>query len=437
MDSMQIAGYAFDQALFMEWAEKIFFALVIVTATWALAKGAKWTFARMVDQIGFFQRGTASGESVGMALGRIVSLLIWLVGLLIVLQQLGFSSVVTPVEGLLGNFIGYLDNIVFAVAIFFVGSFVARIVRELTETTLTTINLDRWANIGGVEAVTGNSAISKTIGSIAYVLVIIPFAIGALDILDIAAITTPAQNLLNTVFQAILPIIGACILLGLGYVISRWVGGLIRDLLPSLGADRAINELGILPEGRTASGVIATIVTIAVMIFFAIAATDMLGFPQLTDILETVLAQAGNVAFGAVLIALGVFIAKILQNLIGDATGPGFASNVTYWITVGLFLFIGLKQMDIGGNIPDYAFLAVAGGAAIGIAIAFALAFGLGGRDAAARILADLRSSPAAPSSRPTAKMTADLVARAPAKKPVSKRAPRKASPAKAPAKRK
>jgi hypothetical protein len=420
MESMQIAGYAFDQTLFMIWVEKIVFALLIVAATWVLARAAKWAFAKMVDQIKFFQRGTSNGESLGMALGKIVSLLIWLFGLLAVFQQLGFNSVMTPVEGLLGNFIGYLDNIVFAVAVFFVGTIVAKIVRELTETTLGAINLDRWANIGGVEAVTGNSTISRTLGSIAYVLVIIPFAIGALDILDIAAITVPAQNLLNTVFQAILPIIGACILLGLGYVISRWIAGLIKELLPSLGADRAINELGILPEGRTASGVIATIVTIAVMIFFAIAATDMLGFPQLTDILETVLAQAGNVVFGAVLIALGVIIARILMSLIADTTASGVASNVTYWITVGLFVFIGLKQMQIGGLIVDYAF----GALAIGAAVAFALAFGLGGRDAAARVLADLRVKPVPRPAKAPAQMTANLVARKATAKPSVRKSP-------------
>jgi Conserved TM helix len=428
MENIQIAGYAFDQVLFMEWAEKIFFALVIVTVTWALAKGAKWTFAKMVDQISFLQRGTSGGESVGMALGRIVSLLVWLFGLLAVLQQLGFDSVITPVQGLLGNFIGYLDNIVFAAAIFFIGSMIARIVRDLVETFLATVNLDKWANMGGVEAVTGNSAISKTIGTIVYVLVIIPVAIAALQMLEISAITEPAMNLLNMVFKAIPLIIGACLLLGLGYVISRWVAGLIRDLLPSLGADRAINELGILPDGRAASGVIAAIVTIAVMIFFAIAATNILGFPQLTNILETVLAQAGNVVFGAVLIALGVLIAKILKNLISDATGPGIASNVTYWITVGLFVFIGLKQMNIGGPIVDYAFLALA----VGAAVAFALAFGLGGRDAASKVLVDLRANPVPTPPKAPAKITANLVARTAVKKPAAKPTARKA-----PAKRK
>ena len=421
MGTIQIAGYEFDQSLFMEWAEKIFFAVAIVVVTWALAKAAKWAFAKMVDQISFLQRDTSSGESVGMALGRIVSLLVWLFGLLAVLQQLGFDSVITPVQGLLGNFIGYIDNIVFAGAIFFIGSMIARIVRDLVETALSTVNFDKWANRGGVEAMTGNSAISKTIGTIVYVLVIIPVAIAALQMLEISAITEPAMNLLNMVFKAIPLIIGSCLLLGLGFVISRWVAGLIRDVLPSLGADRAINELGILPAGRDASGVIATIVTIAIMVFFAIAATNMLGFPQLTNILETVLAQAGNVVFGAVLIAFGVLITNILRNLIADATGAGIASNVTYWITVGLFVFIGLKQMAIGGLIVDYAF----GALAIGAAVAFALAFGLGGRDAAAQALKDLRApvpapkpvapKPVAPLAAKTVKRT--VVAKAPARK--------------------
>jgi hypothetical protein len=400
MGNIEIAGYQFDQELFLHWAEKLLYAAVIIIVTWALAKAAKWAFARMVDKISFLQRGTSGGESVGMALGKIVSLLVWLFGLIAVLQQLGFDSVITPVQGLLSNFIGYLDNIVFAAAIFFIGSMIARIVRDLVETALSTVNFDKWANKGGVETMTGNSTISKTIGTIVYVLVIIPVAIAALQMLEISAITEPAMNLLNMVFKAIPLIIGACVLLGLGYVISRWIAGLIRDLLPSLGADRAIDELGILPKGRSASGVIATIVTIAIMVFFAIAATNMLGFPQLTNILETVLAQAGNVVFGAVLIAFGVLIANFLRNLIADATDAGIASNVTYWITVGLFVFIGLKQMSIGGYIVDYAFLAMA----VGASVAFALAFGLGGRDAAARVLSDLRDQPSASPKAPARK---------------------------------
>jgi Conserved TM helix len=419
MGNLQIAGYQFDQAVFMEWAEKIFFAAVIIAVTWVLAKAAKWAFAKMIDQIPFLQKGTSGGDSVGAALGKIVSLLIWLFGLIAVLQQMGFDAVIKPLQGLLDRLFNVVPSVALALLFFYLGLMIARILRDLTSTGLSTINFDKWANLGGVEAVTGNASISNTIANIVFVLFIIPVAIGALDYANVDAITDPAKNLLDMVLQAIPLIVGACLILGLGYFISRWLAGLIRDLLPSLGADRAIDELGILPAGRSASGVFATIATIAVMVFSAIAATRMLGFPELTNILNTVLAQASNVVFGAVLIALGVLIANILRNLIADATGAGIASNVTYWITVGLFVFIGLKQMSIGGLIVDYAF----GALAVGAAVAFALAFGLGGRDAAAQVLKDLRA-PAAPPPppKPVASLATTTVKRTPTRRAAPKK---------------
>ncbi|MEE9433412.1 MAG: mechanosensitive ion channel [Sphingorhabdus sp.] len=402
MDNWQIMGYTFDSAAALEWLEKLGIVAIILVVTWILAKAAKWSFAKLVDQIPLLQRAGGDGQSVGMSLGKIVSLVIWLIGLVMVLQQLGFNSVIKPLQGLIDNMFDYVPNLVGAALIFFVGMTVARIVKELVETALGTINLDKWANKGGVEQVTGNNTISKTIGTVVFVVIAIPVAVGALDALKIEAISAPATSMLNMVLDAVPLIIGACILLGIGYVIARWVAGLLEELLPALGADRAIAELGILPKGRTASGVIATIVTIAIMIFFAIAATNLLNFPQLTNMLETVLEQAGSVVFGAVLIAFGVLIARILSNLIEAATGGGFAPTAAYWLTVGLFVFIGIKQMAIGGMIVDYAF----GALAIGASVAFALAFGLGGRDAAAKALVDMRASkPAAkaPAKRKTA----------------------------------
>ena len=125
---------------------------------------------------------------------------------------------------------------------------------------------------------------------------------------------------------------------------------------------------------------------IAIMLFMAVAATRLLGFPELTRIVETVLDQGTSVIFGAVLIAVGVLLGRMLKGLVAGAAGGGFAPELVNWLTVGLFVFIGLKQMAIGGQIVDYAFGAIAAGSAV----AFALAFGLGGRDVAARKLNDI-----------------------------------------------
>jgi Conserved TM helix len=391
MDDLRIGNYRFDPELATQLAQKAATVAAILIVTWLLAKAAKWSFARLVDKVPLFQRAAATGQSIGESLGRIVSLFIWLFGLLAVLQALDFNSVIVPIQGIIENFMDYVPSVLGASVIFFVGAMIAKIVREIVETGLGAVNFDKWANIGGAEAVTGNSAISKTIGTIVFVMIIVPVGIAALDVLGIPSITGPAKEMLAMVLHSVPLIIGASLLLGLGYVIARWAGGMIEEVLPGLGFDRAVDSIGLVPEGRSASGIIATLVNIAIMLFMAVAATRLLGFTELTNIVETVLNQGGSVVFGAVLIAAGVILARILRGLVATAAGEGFAPGLVYWLTVALFIFIGLKQMNIGGPIVDYAFAAIA----VGAAVAFALAFGLGGRDAAAKKLAELSAAPA------------------------------------------
>ncbi len=382
-------GFSVDWLMAQEWATKLAVVAVILLVTWILAKAAKWSFAKLVDRVPLFQRAAGDGQSIGASLGKIVSLFIWLFGLIAVLQRMEYDSVIKPIQGLLDSFITFVPNIVGAAVLFFVGAMVAKIVREIVESTLGAINFNRWANMGGVDQVTGNSTISKTIGTVVFVLIIVPVAIAALDVLGVPSISDPAKSMLQMVLQAVPLIIGASLLLGIGFLIARWVSGVLEELLPDLGVDRGVQAMGILPEGRTASGVISTVVSVAIMLFMAVAATRLLGFTELTNIVETVLAQGTNVIFGAALIAVGVVLGRIIRNLVAAAAGDGVAPMLTYWLTIGLFIFIGIKQMNIGGPIIDYAFAALAAGAAV----AFALAFGLGGRDAAAGVLSDMRKT--------------------------------------------
>lgn len=337
----------------------------------------------MVDRIGFLQRNTGSGESVGLSLGKFVSLLVWLFGLIAVLNVLDLGSVTGPVQRLLNDVIGFIPNIAGAAIIFFVGSMIAGIVRQIVETAMQTVNFDRWANKGGVEQVTGNASISKTIGTVVYVLIIVPMAIAALQALQISSISDPLVGMLQTILRAIPNIIGAAILLGLGYALGRWVAGLVEDLLPGLGVDRSVAALGILPEGTSVSGIAGKVVMVAIMLVSAIAATRLLNFPELTALVNEVLTLGGSVIFGGVIIAIGFLIANMLAKLVGGAAGDGIGPMVVKYATIVLFVAMGLKYMGIADSIIEMAFGAlVVGGAAAG-----ALAFGLGGRDAAARAL--------------------------------------------------
>ena len=386
---MQVGRYRYDQDVAMMLLERVGLALVVLLITWALAKAAKWAFAKLVDNISFFQRGTGTGSSLGESLGKIVGLVIWLFGLLIILTVLGLGSVAGPIDSLLENFIEFIPRLVGAGLIFFIGMMVARIVRDIVQTTLQTVDFDKWANRGGVDTVTGNHAISKTVATIVYALIVIFVAIMALDVLDIRAISEPASDMLRMIFNAIPNIIGAAILLGIGYLISKFVVQILKEVLPGLGVDRALAETGMVGTTTTASGIIARVVQVAIILFFAIAATRLLGFPELTRILDQLLELGGRVIFGAVVIAFGFFIANLLARLIGGESGEGTAALIVKWATIVLFVFMGLQFTGIGGIIPGTALTILIAG----VSVAFALAFGLGGRQWAARKLEEMDDS--------------------------------------------
>jgi hypothetical protein len=404
MDDFNILGYTLDtdlinMELLLDGGKKLLFAVGIYIVTKIIASIVKWAFAKMVDRISLLQVDTGSGQSVGVSLGTIAGLIIWLFGWVAILTVLGLESVTEPLQELLDTVMGFIPNIVGAGVIFFIGLIVAKIVRELVVTFMQTFNLDKWANKAGAEEVTGNSAISSTIGTVVYVLIIVPVAIAALQTLQISSISGPAVTLLETILSSIPLIIGAALVLGIAYFIARWVADLLEEILPGLGVDKSVGALGVLPAGTTVSALVSRVVMVAIMLFAAIAATRLLNFPELTAILDNVLELGGRVVFGGVVIAVGFFIANMLANLMGGQN-PMAATIVRYAALI-LFAFMGLQFMGVGEEIVQTAFTALV----VALGVAGSLAFGLGGRDAAAKQLEKMQGD--APVKKPAPRKTA------------------------------
>jgi hypothetical protein len=303
----------------------------------------------------------------------------------------------SPVQTLLDSVMSFLPNLVGAGLIFFIGLMVAKIVRDLVVTTMQTLDLDKWANRGGVETATGNTTISRTIGTIVYAIIVIFVSIMALETLNLRSISVPASDMLRLIFDAIPQIIGAAILLAIGYLISRFVVQILKEVLPGLGVEQAVASADIVPAGTNVSSVVARVAQIAILLFFAIAATRMLGFPELTRVLNQVLELGGQVIFGAVVILVGFGVARFLSRMIGGGEET-LAASVVKWAAILLFTFMGLQFMGVGEEIVQTGFTALV----IGVAVAAALAFGLGGRDWAARKLEQLDNK-AAVGGSPTA----------------------------------
>ncbi|MGO1411245.1 mechanosensitive ion channel [Microbacterium sp.] len=399
---------------------KIGLAIVIILVTWLIAWLVKWGISKLVGRIGFLQKQGSDGKPVGDSIGQVASLIVWLFGLVAVLQVFALEQVLAPIQGMLDGILQYLPNIIGAGFVFFIGFVIAKIVSQLVSVALNAANLDRLMSKASpqraADTITGEEAappapqgaappqpaqpsagarIASIVSNLVFAIILIVVAVAALQILNITAISEPAVQMLNLILGAIPSIIAALLILGLGYLIAKFVGDLLEGTLVGIGTDRAIASMGIMPEGRSASAIITTIARVAIMVFFGIMAARALNFPEITDILNEVLSLGGRVLFGGAIIAAGFLVAKLLSNAIGSGT----ASTVIRYATLVLFAAMGLQYMGIADSIITLAF----GSIVVGGALAAALAFGLGGRNAAARSLDKLGKKAEKEDSTPAA----------------------------------
>ncbi len=390
-------------------AQKAGTALVILLITWIVARVVRWAFTKLTSRVPALQRAGGDGESLGNSLGTAAALLVWLFGLVAILQVFALDQVLEPIQTLLTRVMEFLPNLIGALFVFFIGALVAKIVRQLIETALGAVPFERWFSSArstvdkqtGIDATTtstgtsttayaegstssGLSALPKTLATVVYALIMIVVAIAALQILGIRSISDPAEQMLTTIFDTIPLVIAAALILGIGVMIARFAGDILAQVLDGFGTDRALTAMEVLPEGKSATPVIAKVAQVAIVLFFAVMAAQVLAFPQITEFLSEVLELGGRVLFGGAIIAAGFFIANLLAKLV---TGTG--STVVRYATLVLFVAMGLSYMGIADSIIELAF----GALVVGGAAAAALAFGLGGRDAAARQLARLSAS--------------------------------------------
>src|SRR6185503_10277295 len=412
---------AYWQAQLMLWGPKILVALLIIVATWIVARAVKWAIQKAIDKTPALRKHVTGkpGETVGHQLGTIAKLIVWLVGIMAALQYLGVGQILQPINALTLEIFELVPRLVGAGLIFFVGLIVARIVRQLVETVLIAANIDGLlARIGigdtagtvradpnsvppGTTPGATRASLARAAGVLVYALIIIPVAIAALQVLGIAAISDPAIIMLNQILAAIPRVVAAALWIGIAFVAARFLKTIIEAVLPPTGFDEALMSTGVLPGNARPSRIVANIAMIAIILGASIEALRQVGGDDIAIFLAQVTALGGKVIFGTLIIVVGIFLARIISNLVGSGTGEGgFAQTLVRYAIIALFTAIGLTFMGLADQIVMLAFGLILGSAAI----ACALAFGLGGRDAAARVLeqwSDPAGGPPPPPLRP------------------------------------
>ena len=383
-------------------------ALIWLGIAWLIASLARLTVSRGLKTFGLDERlnqqvsdGQAESQlDIGDTIANAIYWLIFLLFLPLILEALQLQIALQPVENMVDQILQALPRILKAVILATVGWLVATVVKKIVTNLLTATGVDKMGSRLGVSQTSGSQNISGIIGTVVYVLILIPVAIAALSALNIDAITTPAVAMLNNILTFVPKIFAAVVVLIIAYFVAQLVKDLITNLLTSIGFNNLFNWLGlsstppsssssdpnatVLQDGgtnQTPSEIAGLVAFVGIILFAVVSATQIMELQALSLIVNQLIFIAGQVLYGLVVLAIGLYLASLAYNLIASSGGSQ-AKLLGQIARIGIIVLVSamaLQQMGIAPSIVNLAFGLFMGA----MAVAIALAFGLGGRDIA------------------------------------------------------
>ena len=318
--------------------------------------------------------------SVAQAISKLIYYIFVIITLMLVLEMMGLYNVLTPLQNMVDEFLGFLPNIIAAGVIGFAGYVIANIASEATGFVSSSVE-GMAAKVGFENPVN----LTKLLKQIVSIVVFIPILIVALDALKMKAISEPATEMFNTLINTIPNIIAAALIIGVFYFVGKYVTTILKDLLMNLNVDRFSQKMGLsnILGNISLSKLVSDIAFFFLMFTAVISATEKLGLTTLNEILANIFNISGQVFFGLIILAAGSFMANLAANTLKKTSNNAWLSSIVKFSIMGIFIAFGLHTMGIAESIVNMAFGLTLGA----IAVAFALAFGLGGREAAGRQL--------------------------------------------------
>ncbi|MEH2194889.1 MAG: mechanosensitive ion channel [Nostoc sp.] len=379
---------------------------ILLATAWFLATIVKIITVRSLQAFNLDERLNPEPENNAPSLNQlslsdtIGNALYWFIFLLFlapVLDTLGLRQALQPVQALITQVLLVLPNILAAALIAVIGWFIANVVRRIVTNLLATTGIDHLGSRLGLSAAQGVQPLSNIIGTIVYVLILIPVAIAALNALRIDAISIPAIAMLQQVLNALPAIFTAVAILIVAYFVGKFVADLVTSILTNLGFNNIFTVLGLTTPtrrieisteptpphtpNRTPSEIGGIVALVGIMLFATVAAVNILNIPALTTLVYGIVIVFGRILTALAIFAIGLFLANLAFNII-TSSGERQAEilgQVARIAIIALVSAMALQQIGIGSDIVKLAFGLLLGA----IAVAIALAFGLGGRDIA------------------------------------------------------
>ena len=323
-------------------------ALIILIVGWIVALIGGAVTRRAFKRTGLSQRlsgwlgeGTAASD-ISRWVGRIIFWVILLLVLVAFFDRLQLTAVTEPLNTLLGRVFAFAPQIVGAAILLLIAWIIATVIRLSISRVFKATKLDeRLTSQAGLEETAERVSLSDSLANVIYWFVFLLFLPAILDVLNMHGLLGPVQGMVDKVLSILPNLLGAGLILLVGWFIARVVRQVVSSLLVAAGADRLGGRVGLdtTPGGRSLSTLIGTVVYALVLIPAVIAALNALQTAAVSDpasdMLKAFLAAVPAIFGAAVVLGIAYFVGRLVADLVTNVlTGVGF-NQVLTWVGLG------------------------------------------------------------------------------------------------------
>ena len=202
-------------------------------------------------------------------------------------------------------------------------------------------------------------------------------------------IVQPFQDAFGTLLKYAPRLLGAVIVLFIGYLIAKIIAAAVTRALSKAGFDQVMERSGVgsflqragtdLTPSRTLGKVVFWFVFIITFTMFASA----LGVPQVSGFLNQMIGYIPRIFAAIAILFLAAVLANFVAALIRGATSNEILAKVGRYTIIVYAVFAALTVLGIAVQLTANTLLVLFGG----LGLAFGIAFGWGGRDIARDVI--------------------------------------------------
>lgn len=190
---------------------------------------------------------------------------------------------------------------------------------------------------------------------------------------------------------------GAILVFVVGVLVAGWLSSLTAKLLRAVKFTQLTKSAGLdaflkrAELGLDTTALLTAVVKWFIMLIFFIAAVNILGLTAITTVLDSLIAYIPRVVAAALIVALGVFVANIVQGLVRgslasvDHTHAKPLAKFARWLIMVVAIMAAINELRVAQTLIETFFQ----GLTWTVTLAVGLSVGLGAKEVVSRVLQD------------------------------------------------